>query len=45
MVNARVAGVLHTLNPVTGRRSEMVAEAVRGARRWWPVRSSPTSTC
>ncbi|MEV4898029.1 PEP/pyruvate-binding domain-containing protein, partial [Nonomuraea sp. NPDC055795] len=30
MVNARVAGVLHTLNPVTGRRSEMVAEAVRG---------------
>ncbi|MFI6504743.1 PEP/pyruvate-binding domain-containing protein [Nonomuraea typhae] len=30
MVEARAAGVLHTLNPVTGRRSEMVAEAVEG---------------
>ncbi|MFI0419158.1 PEP/pyruvate-binding domain-containing protein [Spongiactinospora sp. 9N601] len=30
MVDARAAGVLHTLNPVTGRRSEMVVEAVKG---------------
>ncbi|WP_181019567.1 PEP/pyruvate-binding domain-containing protein [Nonomuraea typhae] len=30
MVAARAAGVLHTLNPVTGCRTEMVAEAAEG---------------